>query len=481
MQLRTRFALLVVSLSSTLFWLNGARSDAQVAAAVYPPLVNQSADFDQPLAVLSSLEQLAFSADWQPAMALTLPEGGHAAVLLASNSARQCLPVSSPDVSLTSWVLPPSTLPTASSEATPVGVYYDILLPFNAHSCRQSAYRLVEWKPRQAGSVQLTVGDATVEVVIHFKGQFSTPERPMLIGLSNSYLIKGHCQSYCRREATLGQAYAQILESHHLTPIQAWVQRPPIKPDGLLLDYAADSQLSHRQRAWQTKRWWLDFPRLPQPEQAQRYLAALQQTIEREKLQGRAWVYVRDEPADREALITELTLYRQHAPAVQTMVTTPYHPSLEGLVDIYAPNLLQWEPDNPGYRQTKEWPYVSCMGSCGPNGASPSNLPRKAGPETGLPDFLIDRPAARLTQYFKQLDDAQADGGLYYHAVEGYPLSRRGQDPLTDPWNFGGNGDGLLLYPGRPGEAGLISHQPLPSFRLKLMRQAIETYWQIAE
>ena len=70
-----------------------------------------------------------------------------------------------------------------------------------------------------------------------------------------------------------------------------------------------------------------------------------------------------------------------------------------------------------------------------------------------------------------------ADGGLYYHAVEGYRLSPNGVYLLEDPWNFGGNGDGLLLYPGRPGEFGLTEHQPLPSLRLKLIRYAIEKFW----
>ncbi len=68
---------------------------------------------------------------------------------------------------------------------------------------------------------------------------------------------------------------------------------------------------------------------------------------------------------------------------------------------------------------------------------------------------------------------------MYYHAVEGHALYRKGIDVLTDPWNFGGNGDGVLTYPGRPGEYGLSAHTALPSFRLKLIGQAIERHWRL--
>ena len=61
---------------------------------------------------------------------------------------------------------------------------------------------------------------------------------------------------------------------------------------------------------------------------------------------------------------------------------------------------------------------------------------------------------------------------------KGTPLYRKGIDVVTDPWNFGGNGDGVLAYPGRPGELGLTEHTALPSFRLKLIRQTIERHWR---
>jgi|APSaa5957512493_1039668.scaffolds.fasta_scaffold231642_1 hypothetical protein len=116
------------------------------------------------------------------------------------------------------------------------------------------------------------------------------------------------------------------------------------------------------------------------------------------------------------------------------------------------------------------------MGSCGPNRAYKNDIDRKAGPEVGRPDFLIDRPAGLILDYFKSLSNSKTQGGLYYHATEGHALYRKGIDVITDPWNFGGNGDGVLVYPGRPGEFGLKEHTALPSFRLKLIRHAQEYY-----
>ena len=105
------------------------------------------------------------------------------------------------------------------------------------------------------------------------------------------------------------------------------------------------------------------------------------------------------------------------------------------------------------------------------------DAPRVPGPDTGLPDFLIDRPAERLFAYFRELEEIGSGAGLYYEATEGYKLVPLGVRLFTDPWNFGGNGDGLLVYPGRPREFGLNEDMALPSFRLKLIRHAIETYW----
>ena len=180
-------------------------------------------------------------------------------------------------------------------------------------------------------------------------------------------------------------------------------------------------------------------------------------------------------------LVEDLKLYKLFAPSVKVMVTVDYDDRLAEVVDIFAPvfnNLTSPKrPSKEAYGNKELWSYASCMGSCGPNLKSNLTAKREPGPHTSKPDFLIDRPAEMLFEFFRALEGMQADGALYYEASEGYPLSRMGIDLIRDPWNFGGNGDGLLLYPGRPGEFGLTEHQPLQSLRLKLIRHAIEKYW----
>ena len=211
------------------------------------------------------------------------------------------------------------------------------------------------------------------------------------------------------------------------------------------------------------------------------YLRALQATVVREGLEGRAWVFAVDEPKVSQNLIDRLKMYRLFAPSVRVMVTTDYDPRLANYVDIFAPvyNRLFTDqgPDPAAYSGKSLWTYASCMGSCGPNRKRRIDAPKKPGPDTGLPDFLIDRPAERLFSFFRTVEETGMDGALYYEATEGYPLAARDLNLIEDPWNFGGNGDGLLFYPGRPGEFGLTAHQPLPSLRLKLIRYAIETWW----
>jgi hypothetical protein len=449
-----------------------------IAVANAPrPLVNQATVFHGTFALLRQVEQLAFTDDWQLHATRVLRQGAHLAVVAAVGPARQCLPIKVDQRDFKAYVILPSTLSPGSSDRSRPGVYYDILVPFNDKVCRQSPYRLLEWRPKSDGLHSIYLGDQRITVDVQFRGRFNVPARPFLVGLSNIYLTKGHCLEYCPREAELGRKYASVMGRHHLTPIQNWVHFPPITDGRLDLDYGADRKTSFRDIPGLAGTGLVSFPRLSKYQHSVAYLQALERTIDAEQLHGRAWVYVRDEPQDLASLRSELKLYRRYAPSVRTMVTIPYRREFRQLVDFFSPNLAHWNRDLPPALQARTWPYASCMGSCGPNRAGRSQTRRLPGAEVGRPDFLIDRRADRISGYFQALAQAGAGAGLYYHAVEGYPLYRQGVDVLEDPWNFGGNGDGLLFYPGRPREFGLTEHQPLPSFRLKLIRQAIEKYW----
>src|SRR6202051_4133504 len=49
-------------------------------------------------------------------------------------------------------------------------------------------------------------------------------------------------------------------------------------------------------------------------------------------------------------------------------------------------------------------------------------------------------------------------------------------DPWVNVYSFGGNGDGTLYYPGTPAKIGVTTPVPVPSIRLKLLRDGMQDY-----
>jgi hypothetical protein len=62
---------------------------------------------------------------------------------------------------------------------------------------------------------------------------------------------------------------------------------------------------------------------------------------------------------------------------------------------------------------------------------------------------------------------------LYYNVVYSY---RDGANPWLSQYQFTSNGDGNLVYPGLPGLPNMSTHKPIPSLRLKLLRDGMEDY-----
>jgi hypothetical protein len=62
-------------------------------------------------------------------------------------------------------------------------------------------------------------------------------------------------------------------------------------------------------------------------------------------------------------------------------------------------------------------------------------------------------------------------GELYYETAMAY-----GHDPWANQWDFSGNGDGTLFYPGTPAKIGGATHVPVASIRLKMIREGMEDF-----
>ncbi|MDC4223931.1 MAG: DUF4091 domain-containing protein [Candidatus Manganitrophus sp.] len=103
------------------------------------------------------------------------------------------------------------------------------------------------------------------------------------------------------------------------------------------------------------------------------------------------------------------------------------------------------------------------------------------GSETGYPTPMADLPAiySRTFEWLTyQYQIGYAAPGpqtqLYFDTVYAYQFSTN--DPWKNIYYFTGNGDGTFFYPGRPDKIGGTKHIPIPSIRLKMLREGIEDY-----
>jgi uncharacterized protein (TIGR03382 family) len=117
------------------------------------------------------------------------------------------------------------------------------------------------------------------------------------------------------------------------------------------------------------------------------------------------------------------------------------------------------------------WLYQSCMShDCGGtvNMSAPTTHDRYY---TGWPTYMIDASAVRnrAMEWISFLE--RATGELYWESAFAFT-----KDAWTNQWDFSGNGDGTLFYPGTPSRIGGKTHIPVASIRLKMIREGMEDY-----
>jgi len=178
-------------------------------------------------------------------------------------------------------------------------------------------------------------------------------------------------------------------------------------------------------------------------------------------------------------------------PRFRTLVTTQIWDARDHAVDrdidIMVP-VVNWTDDKPGSPMAGDqrsrydgflasgddkevWLYQSCMShGCGGTVdiGDPSADDRYF---TGWPSYMIDASAARnrAMEWLSFLE--RASGELYWETTAGYA-----HDPWSNLWDFSGNGDGTLFYPGTPSRIGGRTDIPVASIRLKMIREGMEDY-----
>ncbi|MBI2816618.1 MAG: DUF4091 domain-containing protein [Acidobacteria bacterium] len=198
----------------------------------------------------------------------------------------------------------------------------------------------------------------------------------------------------------------------------------------------------------------------------------------------RLFYYVWDEPTpDKNPQIISLaTLAHTADPRIRNLVTTTLDLDLRGVIDIWSPpvNCVDSKPGFPPMcdrtvpRQAYEteiqrgkslWWYQSCI-SHGCNGPGGDYF-------RGWPNYLIDAPGVANRVFPWITWRFNIEGELYFNMDENYSMTN---DPWTEVYLFGGNGDGVFFYPGRPDRIGGTTDIPIESLRLKLIREGLEDY-----
>jgi hypothetical protein len=198
----------------------------------------------------------------------------------------------------------------------------------------------------------------------------------------------------------------------------------------------------------------------------------------------RLFHYVWDEPRpeDAAAVLRRARLARAADPDLRNLVTARFYEDWSPAIDIWVP-LMNCFEKRPGFSEFCDrsvertayadevakgkqlWWYQSCAShSC--SGAGGEYF-------RGWPSYMIDTGgvANRVMPWIAWKYNIR--GELYFNLNEGY---RRDRDPWQDVYLFGGNGDGTLIYPGRPDKVGGTTHIPIESIRLKLIREGLEDY-----
>ena len=122
------------------------------------------------------------------------------------------------------------------------------------------------------------------------------------------------------------------------------------------------------------------------------------------------------------------------------------------------------------------WWYQSCLSHGCTGGCSSATQVCNS----GWPSYMLDSPAimGRVMPWLSYLYDM---GGELYWGVN--YQDTLGLDSWQSIWEFGGNGDGTLTYPGTPCHIGGTTPVPIASMRLKYIRDGLEDlmYMQAAE
>jgi hypothetical protein len=369
----------------------------------------------------------------------------------------------------------PFGLPANESHA----IWVQVFVP---HDARPGHY---------AGTVELRAAHvAPLRVAVDLEVfSFELPKSaslPVTFGLSGRALGRGHPG---RSEAELRKLlyWYNVSALRHRVSLHGGSMDPPpfsVESAGMVLDFAAyDAEVgpfldgtTDRDGPAEGARFAAIDLRVPHRltgDERQQYVRALIAHMKSRGWLDRAFAYLADEPRKEElSTLRERGLELLHTtPDVWRLATTEPTQFLTQAINLFCPTVYRVEgkelapslpAPEPGERR---WWYQSCL-SHGCNIVGGVEF-------TGWPSYVIDAApvAQRILEWMTFQKGLQ--GELYYNTVEAYLV---GIDPWKGSHLHGGNGDGTLLYPGRPSTIGGHTDVPVESLRFERIRDGMEDY-----
>jgi hypothetical protein len=420
-------------------------------------------------------------------------------VLRVSVTSCQALTVNAPSgVTVTFFHMPQFTTTSKSFSGATAGAHYDPLVPFSVTGNQVCPADAWVWADigvasgTATGTLSFSIGDLPVSLKVL---NFTIPAQatmPVYMGLSTYSILAAHnlsTSSDVSVQGPLAMTYIEALRAHRIEPEGQQIADPSVGSSGTLdLDnWSADSASFRETNLTGALGATCMASPVPVSGQYDGWLSAqqLQQweaTLAVEPTLANAWAYITDEPDPSDSgaanydpgyagTLARAKLVRANAPNVKTMVTSEPVSQLLGYIDHFTvifedfmqPGHFQTYSEAPGY-----WIYGSCEshGSCA-NG--------DLGTATGSPDLMLDQNDVHGRLFPLVAYALGGSGALYYDANYDYAVT----NPWTDQYQFGGNGDGNLLYPGAAKPASGTSQMgyafsadtAVASIRMKAIRQ----------
>ncbi len=311
-------------------------------------------------------------------------------------------------------------------------------------------------------------------------------------------------------DATLMTKYLDMMREHHMYPVKSWIEAPGVQEDDNgqyvfdLVDYPRPDVSYYNVTIKKTpESIYFDLPAKMCTEkmfndpngisETMPHYMGIQNALRDLGYPKNNMTFLCDEPLQGWAadtgvnyiptLIEYAKKVKEWAPNLKIMATMPATEEAAKYIDIIvpAPNFFgTWqdigEVSISGYRDlqkqgTEIWWYLSCMSHGCSTQCKGCNVPYN-----NTSDMIIDRPATYIRSLGWLSAKYNIQAFFYYNAVEAYKNVLTKGDVWRRNYEFAGNGDGTLFYPGRPGEHGLTEHQPIASVRMKIWRETSNDY-----